>query len=298
MATVYPDPAERDTFDQLDTLRVQVEPLLEQLRDGCHLERAFVVLINPATSVIRDIIGVSFPSPLLDAFGIPPRAPDLFLGVLREGRALGVADASSDARLPAPARRAYVDANVRAFTVVPLLPSSAVLVVSGTEPLPDEANAGLFGYTGQLVAVLWEHIKVREWEEASSHEFIERDWLRWMLNAVPDPVLLSDEQNNIVFQNEHARRLFQVGTEDSPGKRRAIELNNFLLSTALSSFVLDQGASLGREFIAVDTIEGSELLFEVICQTVEDPATGDVVCPAFCTGAVDSWGPSESGGAT
>jgi two-component system NtrC family sensor kinase len=50
-------------------------------------------------------------------------------------------------------------------------------------------------------------------------------------------------------------------------------MNNFLLSAALSSFALDQGASLGRELALVDPIEGSDILFEVICQSVIDPRT-------------------------
>ena len=93
--------------------------------------------------------------------------------------------------------------------------------------------------------------------------------LGWMLNAVQDPIVLSDEQNNILRYNIHAERLLLARPDDSEGKRRAIELNNSLLSATLSSFALDQGAALGRDLSLVDPIEGAELLFEVICQ----PAT-------------------------
>jgi PAS domain S-box-containing protein len=73
----------------------------------------------------------------------------------------------------------------------------------------------------------------------------------------------------LVLCNIHAERLLKARPEDSPGKRRAIELNNFLLSAAISSFRLEQSTALGRELTLVDPIEGAELLFEVICR----PAT-------------------------
>src|SRR5262249_24029770 len=53
------------------------------------------------------------------------------------------------------------------------------------------------------------------------------------------------------------------------------ELNNFLLSAALSGFALDQGSTLGRELTLVDPIEGGELLFEVICQPATNLRTGE-----------------------
>jgi len=58
--------------------------------------------------------------------------------------------------------------------------------------------------------------------------------------------------------------LFKTNPDDRPGKRYAIEVNNLLLSAALSKFTLDQGASLGRDLTLVDPIEGEELIYEVI----------------------------------
>jgi len=63
--------------------------------------------------------------------------------------------------------------------------------------------------------------------------------------------------------------------DDSPGRRRAIEINNVLLSAALSSFALDQGSSLARDLSLVDPIEGNELLFEVICRPATNLRTGE-----------------------
>ncbi|MEX2431091.1 MAG: ATP-binding protein [Dehalococcoidia bacterium] len=277
MVTAKQDLSQKD-FHRLEALRAMVEPVLDQFRAEYRIERAFVVLVDPSSAVIRDIQGLTPPSPLLDAFGVPPRAPDLFLQALREKRAKYVRDSAREPGLTALAKAACAQARMSSFCVVPLLPTSSVLVVSrvGRPKQPaDHPVDEVFGVAGQLVALLWEHVRTQEWEDANNADLAQRDWLRWMLNAVPDPVVLSDEQNNILYENEHASRLFQASLDDSPGKRRAVELNNFLLSTALSSFVLDQGASLGREFSAVDPIEGSELLFEVICQTIENPTTGE-----------------------
>jgi PAS domain S-box-containing protein len=76
------------------------------------------------------------------------------------------------------------------------------------------------------------------------------------------------------LHNVHAERLFFAGPDASEGKRRAIQLNNSLLSVALGGYATDQRAALGRELTLVDPIEGTELSFEVICQQATNLRTG------------------------
>ena len=92
---------------------------------------------------------------------------------------------------------------------------------------------------------------------------------------MPDPVLLTDVENRVVLHNVHAERLFFAGPDASEGKRRAIQLNNSLLSVALGGYAVDQGTSLGRELTLVDPIEGAELSFEVICQQATNLRSGE-----------------------
>jgi PAS domain S-box-containing protein len=98
------------------------------------------------------------------------------------------------------------------------------------------------------------------------------DLLTTIVNALPDPVLITNEANDIVLANIRAERLFTAGTEDSEGRRRAIQINNLLFSSFLTQSMIDAGSTGSRELNLVDTAEGSDLLFEVL--SVPLPAVG------------------------
>jgi PAS domain S-box-containing protein len=88
---------------------------------------------------------------------------------------------------------------------------------------------------------------------------------RVMVNSLPDPVVITTAANDIIVQNHRAERLLQVRDEDSPGRRRAIELNNLLFTSFLAKAVMTGSISGGpRELNLVDPDEGNDLLFEVI----------------------------------
>jgi PAS domain-containing protein len=90
------------------------------------------------------------------------------------------------------------------------------------------------------------------------------DLLTTIVNALPDPVLITNEANDILLANVRAERLFTVGQEDSEGRRRAIQINNLLFSSFLTQSMIDAGMEGPRELNLVDTFEGSDLLFEVL----------------------------------
>jgi PAS domain S-box-containing protein len=88
---------------------------------------------------------------------------------------------------------------------------------------------------------------------------------RVMVNSLPDPVVITTAANDIIVQNHRAERLLQVREEDSPGRRRAIELNNLLFTSFLAKAVMTGSIQAGpRELNLVDPDEGNDLLFEVI----------------------------------
>jgi signal transduction histidine kinase len=88
---------------------------------------------------------------------------------------------------------------------------------------------------------------------------------RIMVNSLPDPVVITTAANDIIVQNHRAERLLQVREEDSPGRRRAIELNNLLFTSFLAKAVMTGSVQAGpRELNLVDPDEGNDLLFEVI----------------------------------
>ncbi|HEX6694638.1 MAG TPA: ATP-binding protein [Longimicrobiales bacterium] len=91
----------------------------------------------------------------------------------------------------------------------------------------------------------------------------QRTLLTTMLNALPDPVLLTTAENEIVLSNQRAEDLMTARPEDSEGRARAVQMNNLLFAAFLTESVVGQGRAT-RELNLVDTAEGSDLLFEVL----------------------------------
>jgi PAS domain S-box-containing protein len=100
----------------------------------------------------------------------------------------------------------------------------------------------------------------------------QRDLLTTIVNTLPDPVLITNESNEILLTNIRAERLFSALPEDSEGRRRAIQINNLLFSSFLTQTMIDTGEGGPRELNLVDTFEGTDLLFEVL--SVRLPAVG------------------------
>jgi PAS domain S-box-containing protein len=93
----------------------------------------------------------------------------------------------------------------------------------------------------------------------------QHDRLTLMVDSLPDPVVIMNAANNIVAQNHRAERLLRGHEDDSPGRRRALELNNLLFTSFLSKAAMTGGQQSGpRELNLVDPDEGNDLLFEVL----------------------------------
>jgi len=93
----------------------------------------------------------------------------------------------------------------------------------------------------------------------------QRDRLTLMVDSLPDPVVIMNAANDIIAQNSRAGRLLHARDDDSPGRRRALELNNLLFTSFLSKAAMTGGQQAGpRELNLVDPDEGNDLLFEVL----------------------------------
>jgi PAS domain S-box-containing protein len=101
----------------------------------------------------------------------------------------------------------------------------------------------------------------------------ERTLFFTIINAVTDPIMLTDTEGRLIVANARAEKLFAASEEESEGRRRAVELNNMLFSAALSRSAVE-GSQEARELLLVDPSDGSDLLFEVLSTTVEDPREG------------------------
>lgn len=260
---------------RLVELHELVQPALEELARRLGYERAFVALVERDADVVLGVVGVNPPEGLPDTVGDVFAEQGPIIQAFRLGRTVRVDDTLRDPRLPEAERALYARHGMLAITAVPLLPASAVLAVSSATPISEADVNELLPYAGRIVATVAERVEATRERESGEQHAVEKEWLWWMLNGVQEPVVLSDEQNNVILTNGAADRLLLSRPDDSPGKQYAIELNNALLSASLSAFALEQGRALGRELTLVDPIEGNELLFEVICQPATNLRTGE-----------------------
>jgi PAS domain S-box-containing protein len=90
----------------------------------------------------------------------------------------------------------------------------------------------------------------------------QQDLLTSIVNALADPVVLTNTANDIILANQRAENLLLVPRDASEGRRRAIEVNNLLFSSFLTQTTI--GGAAARELNLVDPSDGSDLLFEVI----------------------------------
>jgi signal transduction histidine kinase len=105
----------------------------------------------------------------------------------------------------------------------------------------------------------------------------ERMLLYSIINAVTDPILLTDTEGKLIIANALAERLFIAPEDSSEGWRRAVSLNSMLFSAALSATAMERSESGRRELLLVDPIEGSDLLFELISSRARDERRGTYV---------------------
>ena len=103
----------------------------------------------------------------------------------------------------------------------------------------------------------------------------ERSLLDAVINAVADPILLTDTDGRLLIANGRAEALFSTSPVESEGRRRAVELNNMFLSAALWRVAVGSpGQVTPQELLVVDPVDGSDLLFELLGTVVHDPREG------------------------
>jgi len=85
------------------------------------------------------------------------------------------------------------------------------------------------------------------------------------VNSLPDPIVIINAEHDIVVQNKRAEHLLSTGDKDSEGRRRAVEINNLLFASHLSTAAMGANEGAGsRELNLVDPDDGTDLLFEVL----------------------------------
>jgi signal transduction histidine kinase len=105
----------------------------------------------------------------------------------------------------------------------------------------------------------------------------ERTLLYSIINAVSDPILLTDPEGRLLIANARALALFTAAEEESEGRRGAVRMNNMLLSSALSSKAIEETGAARRELLLVNPTDGSDLVFELLSTVAEDSRHGSGV---------------------
>ncbi len=93
--------------------------------------------------------------------------------------------------------------------------------------------------------------------------------LRGVLEAVTDPILLTDDDGRMLVANRGAERLLAAEDEASEGRRRAVAMNNMLFSSVAFTGGPEEAAPTRRELLLVDPVEGQDLLFELLSTPFE-----------------------------
>jgi signal transduction histidine kinase len=150
--------------------------------------------------------------------------------------------------------------------------SHGLLLVSAPAPEPNLEVVWLSGLLSkQVTRLLGRHML------AETRFGQERMLLYSIINAVTDPILLTDIEGKLIIANSHAEKLFLAPEDASEGWRRAVALNNMLFSAALSTSAVSDVILSRRELLLVDPLEGSDLLFELLSSRAKDERQGTYV---------------------
>jgi PAS domain S-box-containing protein len=166
-----------------------------------------------------------------------------------------------------------------AFHVVPLGVTGyseepfGLLLLGGSESLDPELHWFSTVFSQKLDQIL----RQEALSEGDRKQGRERSLLYSIINAVSDPILLTDTEGRLLIANSRALTLFTATEEESEGRRSAVRMNNMLLSSALSSKAIEETGAARRELLLVNPIDGSDLVFELLSTVTEDPRQGSGV---------------------
>jgi PAS domain S-box-containing protein len=201
------------------------------------------------------VAGVGISSARTGAFEIDPvKGRDRLSKVARAGRPAWFGPGRSRPDTPLGGR---------SFHAIPMRasrqrPPLGLLLVEGNNSRPD----GLVLWVARVLGTKLARLRARP---AMSDRGLDRErrLLFSVINAVSDPILLTDAQGKLLMGNTRAEQLLAWSENTSEGRRHALELNNLHFSSALGSAAVEGGVG-PREVVLVDPEDGSDLLFELL----------------------------------
>lgn len=250
--------------------------MLDDLVRAFACERGLACAYDGARRSLRGVAGHGVPAQLVASLEVPLDGhPSLMGAALETGAPQRVTDVAKDGRISESTRQVLLEAGMTSAVIVPIRSEDGapigVLALSRATPVGQSELRALARIADRTVT---REAAGRALAAADTHA-VAREWLWWMVNAVDDPVVVTDESNEIVMRNERAELLFRAHEGDSEGRRHAVWMNNFLFTAALSSWKLEpETRKADREVTLVDPIEGTELVFEVLARAARNYRDG------------------------
>ena len=263
--------------------RETLEPMLDDLVRGLGYDKAVVLVYDEPTASLRGLFGWNVTDDQARRLTIGVAGSDNPLVVaLRTGAPQRV-DPGDGVKLDENTGATLAEMDIGGFVAAPLRSATgrsdgprAVVLLSRKDGTREGDLERLVPFARQASAALMREQDVQVLRQASESHAVEKEWLWWMVNSVADPVLVTDAQNDILHLNRRAEHLFRSSDEDSAGKRRAVWMNNFLFTAALSAWNLDTASrATNREVTLVDPVEGTELIYEVITMLAVNHRIGE-----------------------
>lgn len=158
----------------------------------------------------------------------------------------------------------HIDSITEHLRRVGLAPAGVIIVEAA---LDEDRITDLYHAAALAGPVLSRMAAVEEFRVSTDRLDQQRDLLTAIVNSLPDPIVIINASGNIIVQNRRAEHLLAFTDSDSEGRRRAVEINNLLLTSHLSKSAIGGGipeTSGSRELNMVDPDEGTDLLFEVL----------------------------------
>src|SRR4029078_2451239 len=148
--------------------------------------------------------------------------------------------------------------------------SFGILLVAGSEAIGADFHWFVSVFSQRIAQIL----RQQALTEGDRKQGRERSLLYSIINAVTDPILLTDTEGRLLIANQRALTLFTASEEESEGRRSAVRMNNMLLSSALSSKAIEETGAARRELLLVNPADVSDLLFELLSTVTEDARHG------------------------
>src|SRR5438309_1367700 len=303
----------RDPSDPRETL----EPLLDELMRSLGFERAVVLLYDEERAALLGSFGIGVPDTIARELLIPlANTDDPIVVALRGGLPQRIGDATSDARISAPARETLGRAGLGPIVAAPLGSTAGrgpagrdgtgtprtlearggwtgVVLLARASGVTQRDVEGLVPFAREAEEALSQQRDVDLLRDASEAHAVEKEWLWWMVNGVGDAVLVTDSNNDIVLQNRRAESLFRASDEDimsmNPAAERLFKpasatsrasatalANDARFTSYLAGLRLDPAMSKRGEIGLTDPRNDDRLEMEVSATEIRD-ARGAVV---------------------